>query len=96
MFKRLFLFVGDLNAHHEEWQSPVTNQHGRKAMDFTISSGCTQIVNELTDQDDGVLDLVITDVPDIVNVEVRAPIIIGTYIGPQFIVCYCVGFTECP
>ena len=69
-----FVFVGDLNAHHQEWQFPVTNPHGRMAMEFTISSGCTQLVHEPTHQDGGVLDLVITDVPDIVNVEVRAPI----------------------
>ena len=36
-----FLFVGDLNGHHQEWLgSTTTNHHGVAAFDFAIVSGC--------------------------------------------------------
>ena len=36
-----FLFVGDLNGHHQEWLgSTTTNRHGVAALDFTTVSGC--------------------------------------------------------
>ena len=41
----------------------MTNLHGRAARDFASSSGCEQMVTELTHIDGGVLDLVLTDVP---------------------------------
>ena len=32
-----FLFVGDLNGHHQEWLGPTTtNRHGVAALDFAI------------------------------------------------------------
>ena len=35
-----FLFVGDLNGHHQEWLGPMnTNQHGVAAFDFATVSG---------------------------------------------------------
>ena len=36
-----FLFVGDLNGHHQEWlDSTTTNRHGVAAFDFSTVSGC--------------------------------------------------------
>ena len=40
-----FLFVGDLNGHHQEWLgSMTTNRHGVAAFDFATVSGCDQLV----------------------------------------------------
>ena len=40
-----FLFVGDLNGHHQEWLgSATTNSHGVAAFDFATVSGCDQLV----------------------------------------------------
>ena len=40
-----FLFVGDLNGHHQEWlSSTTTNRHGVAAIDFANGSGCDQLV----------------------------------------------------
>ena len=36
-----FLFVGDLNGHHQEWLgSTTTNHHGVAAFDFATVSAC--------------------------------------------------------
>ena len=36
-----FLFVVDLNGHHQEWLGSVTtNSHGVAAFDFATLSGC--------------------------------------------------------
>ena len=62
------LFIGDVNAHHEECiGSSMTNLHGRAARDSASSSGCEQLITEPTHTDIGVLNLVLTDVPDIVG-----------------------------
>ena len=40
-----FLFVSDLNGHHQEWFCSATvNRHGVAAFDFTTVSGCDQLV----------------------------------------------------
>ena len=40
-----FLFVGDLNGHHQEWLGSTTmNRHGVAACDFATVSGCDQFV----------------------------------------------------
>ena len=40
-----FLFLGDLNGHHQEWLgSTTTNRHGVTAFDFATVSGCYQLV----------------------------------------------------
>ena len=40
-----FLFVGDLNGHHQEWLcSTTTNCHGVATFDFATVSGCDQVV----------------------------------------------------
>ena len=43
-FRANFLFVGDLNGHHQEWLcSTTTNRHGVAAFDFATVSGCDQL-----------------------------------------------------
>ena len=40
-----FLFVGDLNDHHQEWlRSTTTNRRGFAAFDFATVSGWDQLV----------------------------------------------------
>ena len=40
-----FLFVGDLNGHHQEWLgSMTTNRHDAATFDFAIVSVCDQLV----------------------------------------------------
>ena len=56
-----FLFVCDLNGHHQECLgSTITNCHGVAALDFATVSGCDQLVIGPT------LDLLMTDIPDLV------------------------------
>ena len=70
-----FLFVGDLNGHHQEWLcSTTTNCHGVLAFDFATVSGCDQLVVSPTHARGGTLDLLMTDVPDLVRVAVVSPI----------------------
>ena len=69
-----FLFVGDLNGHHQEWLgSTMTNTRGVAAFDFATVSGCDQLVCP-THARGGILDLLMTDVPDLIQVAVVAPI----------------------
>ena len=75
-----FLFVGDLNGHHQEWLgSTTTNRYGVAALDFATMSGCDQLVVGRTHVRSGTLDIM-TDVPDLVRVGVVAPI--GATITP--------------
>ena len=70
-----FLFVGDLNGHHQEWLGSMTmNRHGVAAFDFATVSGCDQLVDGPTHARGGTLDLLMTDVPDLVRVAVVATI----------------------
>ena len=70
-----FLFVGDLNGHHQEWLgSTTTNCHGVAAFDFATVSGCYQLAVGRTDACGGTLDLLMTDAPDLVRVSVVVPI----------------------
>ena len=40
-----FLFVGDLNGHHQEWLgSTKANRHGVAAFDFATVSGFDQLI----------------------------------------------------
>ena len=54
--------------------STTTNRHGVAAFDFTTVSGCDQLVVCPTNARGGTLDLLMTDVPDLVRVSVIAPI----------------------
>ena len=68
-----FLFVGDLNGHHQEWLGSVTaNHHGVAAFDFATVSSCDQLVVGPTRAHGLTLDLLMTDVPDLVWVAVVA------------------------
>ena len=70
-----FLFVGDLNGHHLEWLgSMTTNRDGVAAFDFLTVSGCDQLVVGPTHARGRTLDLLMTDVPDLLRVAVIAPI----------------------
>ena len=70
-----FLFVGDLNGHHQEWLgSTTTNSHGVAAFNFATVFGCDQLVVGPTHARGGILDLLMTDVPDLIQVAVVAPI----------------------
>ena len=70
-----FMFVANLNGHHREWLgSTTTNRHGVAAFDFITVSGCDQLVVGPTHARGGILDLLMTDVTDVVRVPVAAPI----------------------
>ena len=70
-----FLFVGDFNGHHQEWLgSTTTNRHGVAVFAFAAVSGCDQLIVGPTHAHGGTLDLLMTDVPDLVQVAVVAPI----------------------
>ena len=51
----------------------MTNSHGVAAFDFAIVSGCDQLVAGPTHARGGILDLLMTDVPDLIRVAVVAP-----------------------
>ena len=74
--KALFVFVSDANAHHCEWLESVspTDRHGRDTLDFCNQSGCEQLVRGPTHIAGNRLDLVMTEVPDIVNLVVSTPL----------------------
>ena len=67
--------MGDLNGHHQEWLgTSTTNRHGVAALDFATVSGCDQLVFGPTCARGGTLDLLMTDVPDVVRVAVVTPL----------------------
>ena len=74
--KAVFVFVSDANAHHFEWLESVshTDRHGCYALDFFNLSGCKQLVCCLTDIASNGLDLVMTNIPGIVDVVVGTPL----------------------
>ena len=70
-----FLFLDDFNGDHQEWLgSTSTNRHEAAAFDFATVSLCNQLVVGPTHARGGTLDLLMTDVPDLVQVAVVAPI----------------------
>ena len=54
--------------------STTTNSHGVAAFDFATVSGCDQLVVGPTHARGGILDLLMTDVPDLIQVAVVASI----------------------
>ena len=52
----------------------MTNSHGVPAFDFATGSGCDQLVVGPTHARGGLLDLLMSDVPDLILVAVVAPI----------------------
>ena len=72
-----------LNGHHQEWfGTTTTNRHGVASIAFATVSGFDQLVVGVTHAPGGTLDLLMTDVPDLVRVSVEAPI--GNLITPHF------------
>ena len=64
-----FMFVGDLSGHHQEWLGSTTmNRHGVAALDLATVSGGDQLVIAPTHARGGNLDLLMTNVPDLVAV----------------------------
>ena len=74
--KAAFVLVGDFNAPHIDWLGLTadTDCRSRAALDFSILTGCTQLVNGPTHRAGNCLDLVFTDVPDLVSVNVVSPV----------------------
>ena len=67
--------MGDLNGHHQEWLgSTTTNRHGVAAFDFATVSGCDQLAIGPTHARGETLDLLMTDVLDLVRVAVVTPL----------------------
>ena len=64
-----------MNGYHQEWLgSTTTNHHGVAALDFATVSGCDQLVIGPTHARGGTIDLLMTDVLDLVRVAVVAPL----------------------
>ena len=63
-----FIFVGDLNVHHQEWLYSVnpTNCPGIAPFNFANLSSCTQLIKEPTRKFGNCLDLLLSDVPSVV------------------------------
>ena len=73
--KTAFCFFGDFKGHHSEWLgSSRTDVHGVATCDFAALSGCTQLVRGSIHHAGGILDLVMSDVPDLCKVRVGYPI----------------------
>ena len=78
-----FLLEGDLNWHHQEWLGSTTvNRNGVAAFDFGTVSGCDQLVVGQTHARSGTLDILMTDVPDLVQVAVVAPVCNSDHSSP--------------
>ena len=67
--KSVFCFVGDFNCHHSEWLGSRT--HGVAAFEFATVVDCSQLVNGPIHRAGGVLDLILTNVPDLCDVHVH-------------------------
>ena len=52
----------------------MTNSHGVAAFEFATVSGCDELVVGPTHAHGGILNLLMTDVPDLIRVAVVAPI----------------------
>ena len=55
-----FIFVGNLDGHHQEWLGSTTTS----VFDFGTVSGCDQLVVSSIYARGGTLDLLMTDIPD--------------------------------
>ena len=69
--KSAFCFVGDFNCHHLDWlRSRITDAHGVAAFDFATVADRSHLVTGPTHTAGGVLDLVLSNIPDLCNVNV--------------------------
>ena len=71
--KAVFVFAGEAIDHHSEWLNS-TDRHGCDALDFFNLLCCEQLVHCPTHIARNRLYLVMTDVPDIVDVFVGTPL----------------------
>ena len=72
--KAVFVFVGDANAHHSLESVSPTDQYVRDALDFCNLSGCEQLVRSPSHIAGSRLDLVMSDVPDVVDLFIGTPL----------------------
>ncbi|MEL7522543.1 MAG: endonuclease/exonuclease/phosphatase family protein, partial [Cyanobacteria bacterium J06553_1] len=74
--KATLLFVGDFNAHHNDWfdSGAQINRHGHAAKNFGTNSGCEQLIAKATHIHGNCLDLLFTDSPGIVTADVGGTI----------------------
>ena len=74
--KSCFIFVGDLNVHHRDWLVSVsgTDSAGEAAYNFSNLSGCDQLIDVATHVGGNCLDLLLTDVPGVVDHFVKPPL----------------------
>ena len=69
------LLFGDFNGHHQEWLgSPTMNRHVVVAFDLQLFPVAISWLSAQPMHVVGTLDLLMTDVPDLVRVAVVAPI----------------------
>ena len=69
--KSAFCFFGNFNGHHSEWLGfSRTDVHGAATYDFASLSGCTQLVRGSSHRAGVILNLVISDVPNLYKVRV--------------------------
>ncbi|RVE51677.1 hypothetical protein evm_003649 [Chilo suppressalis] len=76
------VFLGDFNAHHQEWLFPyrVTDHAGRETRKLALALNLTQLVREATrvpdtdSQTPNCLDLLLTTDPDRYSVSVSSPL----------------------
>ena len=66
--------------------STTTNRHEVAAIDFATVSGCDQLVVGPTHARGGTLDLLMTEVPDLVRVAAVAPIGNSDHSSPSAVI----------
>ena len=74
--KASFIFIGDFNAHHQDWLKSIspTNRNGLAALDFANLSGCDQLIDGPTHISGNCLDLLLTDVPGVIKSYILSPV----------------------
>ena len=82
--KSVFCFVGDFSCHHSERLcSRITDVLGVAAFDFATVADCSQLVNRPTHRVCDVWDLVLTNVPDLSNVNVQGNVGRSDHASPR-------------
>ena len=90
------LFVSNLNGRFQEWLgSMATNRHGAAAFHFVAVSGCDQVVVGQAHAHGGTVDLLMTDVPDLVWVALKVPIGNSDYSSLSAVISMARRFQTC-